>query len=185
MDIPIIFSAPMVLALLAGRKTMTRRIPTPQWRKVVPGDRLWVRENFAKVPTSAYRRSEGVQQTVSPEDPDFAAIYAAGWDRSIPKWKPCIHMPRWASRLTLAVTATKIEPLQDISEEDAKAEGVEPIIDHGVGNRHLHRIAFEQLWERLHGAGSWLHPVEVVALTFAVHKINIDQFPSPPSERRG
>jgi hypothetical protein len=136
-DRPIIFSGPMVRALLDGRKTMTRRVykgrVEPQlglpsemqedlklrgfnlcgdvWAKprYVPGDRLWVRENFAIVPATAYRMSEGVQQIIDPNDTDVAAIYAAGWERSIPKWRPSIHMPRWASRLTLIVEAVKIE----------------------------------------------------------------------------
>jgi hypothetical protein len=181
-DLPIIFSAPMVLALLDGRKTQTRRIPTPTWRKLAPGDRLYVRENFARVPASAYRMSDGVQQTIDPTDPDFAVIYAAGWERSAPKWKPCIHLPRWASRLTLVVTATKMEPLQAISEDDAKAEGIgEPYLGDGdppfeePGQMISRWQQYRNLWNKLHGAGSWDTNPEVIALTFTAHKVNIDQ----------
>lgn len=176
---PILFSAPMVRAILDGQKTQTRRVVTRNNLKIWTGgldfagkcvspdaetfsqamtdahdfkmrdgmltwkakaydyqnadftnwmarsdfgevgDHLWVRENFTVVPSSAYRMSEGVQQTANPNDPDMAAIYAAGWDRSIPKWKPSIHMPRWASRSTLEITDIRVERLQDISEADA------------------------------------------------------------------
>jgi hypothetical protein len=150
---PILFSTPMVIALLAGTKTQTRRIVKPQphhgpvgqmvnlgdsewamddgdlsglWRCRYgkPGDLLYVRETWRKVPATAYRMSEGVQQVVNPDDPVWGAIFRAGWDRSIPKWKPGIHMPRWASRLTLEVTDVRIQRLQDISEADAIAEGL-------------------------------------------------------------
>jgi hypothetical protein len=176
---PILFSTPMVLALLAGTKTQTRRlvklptktfsggpiyeradmggweattvggggcftigkngehIPAPEvpaiWHRTTGvcagspyavGDLLYVRETWRKVPATAYRMSEGVQQVVNPDDPVWAAIFCAGWDRSIPKWKPGIHMPRWASRLTLEVTDVRIQRLQDISEADAIAEGL-------------------------------------------------------------
>ncbi|MEE7491147.1 hypothetical protein [Methylobacterium oryzae] len=156
-DRPIIFSAPMIAALLAGRKTQTRRILKPQpelmpgvsdrfhlsnahggivnategevrehgpdFSRFAVGDRLYVRENHAVVPSSAYRMSEGVPQTINPNDRDLAAIYAAGWERSKPRWRPSIHMPRWASRLTLLVTDVRVERLQDISRDDAIAEG--------------------------------------------------------------
>jgi len=103
-----------------------------------PGDRLWVRESFRIVPTSAYRASEGVQQTVCPTDPYEAAIYRAGWDRGgSGVWKPSIHMPRWASRLTLIITEVRVELLQDITEADARAEGVASV------------AAYRELWDSL------------------------------------
>jgi hypothetical protein len=92
-----------------------------------PGDTLWVRETWKPVPISAYRCSEGVQQTPNPQDADEAAVYRAGWDRSsggVP-WRPSIHMPRWASRITLRITDIRVERLHDISEDDARAEGCE------------------------------------------------------------
>lgn len=177
-DIPIIFSAPMVRALLDGRKTMTRRIarvvrksPPGQiggsdtyisrtaWCSVYPGDRLWVRESFRPVHSG---------------DPSRGATYRADVNLDQTKWKPSIHMPRWASRLTLIVSAAKIERLQAISEADAIAEGVEPIFDHGTGNSSTHVIAFEHLWCSLHGSNAWLANPEVVALSFSVIKANID-----------
>jgi hypothetical protein len=114
----------------------------------VPGDTLWVREAWTQVPASAYRMSEGVQQTVNPGDPDMAAIYAAGWDRSIPKWRPSIHMPRWASRITLRITDVRVERLQDISEADAKAEGV-----HRIGEEYASFADPESCWHQ--GPNLW------------------------------
>lgn len=87
---------------------------------------------------------------------------------------PSIHMPRWASRLTLTVTDVRVQRLQEISEEDAQAEGVPPFV--WVG-RHLdapHRYNFQLLWDELHGPGSWDADPHVVALTFAVERRNID-----------
>lgn len=91
-----------------------------------PGDRLWVRESWALVMTTAYRASEGIIQTVNPNDEHHAAIYRENFDRANGGfvWKPSIHMPRWASRINLEITNVRVERLQDISEEDAKAEGV-------------------------------------------------------------
>jgi len=207
-DRPILFSAPMIRALLEGRKTQTRRVLKPQpggdgifatlkdakralrW---APGDRLWVRENFKRVPASAFARS-GVPQTRNPSDPSEAAIYAAGWDRSIPTWKPSIHMPRWASRLTLIVESVKVERLHHIDDDDAKAEGIlvgEPIPEipsskgdifcGGVGDlgnpfnwSRSPVCAYASLWTAINGGDSWDANPWVAALTFRVIKANID-----------
>lgn len=201
-DIPIIFSKPMVCALLDGRKTMTRRLahrefrdsdqrsrmvryqveghnyignvvcrkPPSPWQKVEPGDRLWVRECWAGyiekmdgttgVPWAHYRATD---------ENDFLPGM---------KWKPSIHMPRWASRLTLVVTSTKIERLHDISEADAKAEGWTPRPEVSAADPEVHRDAardwFSDLWTDLHGVESWRSNPEVVALSFNVVRQNID-----------
>lgn len=185
----------MVRALWEDRKTMTRRLawrpngkPSP-WQRVKPGDRLWVREAFQIVPATAYRGC-GVALTVNPTERADSAIYRAGWDRSIPPWRPSIHMPRWASRMTLIVEATKIERLQDISEADAKAEGAEPGADPVRISGEVAmlrpdmafnpplilsmRRGFEILWRSLHGADAWDENPEVIALTFRVVRQNID-----------
>ena len=153
---PILFSSPMVLALLADTKTQTRRVvkltdPSETYagfgdddetgwpwtmndagepvddrcRYGVAGDRLFVRETCAIVPSCAYARSEGVQQTIDPNDKDMAAIYRAGWERSTGgiRWKPSIHMPRWASRIALELVSVRVERVQAITQEDARAEG--------------------------------------------------------------
>lgn len=184
---PIIFSGPMVRALLDGRKTQTRRLawrvapaavrfddpsagmtpgqPSP-WQRVQPGDRLWVREAWKLVPASAYRCSEGVQQTLNPNDPDWAAVYRAGWDRSTggTPWRPSIHMPRWASRITLHVEAVRVERLQDITDADAAAEGVAArAAEEPVG---MAAYRFRDLWDSLHGPEAWDANPEVVVLQF-------------------
>jgi len=158
-DIPIIFSAPMVRALLEGRKTQTRRILKPQPEpflvdnkpcevgllqvgsdprprvtlghvvtrqevRFAVGDRLWVRENYAYVGA----RDPGFLTYGATYPGDLAkygcenvpaTLKEAGY-----KWKPSIHMPREVSRLTLVVAGVKVERLQDISEDDAVAEGI-------------------------------------------------------------
>lgn len=199
-DRPILFSAPMVRALIDGRKTQTRRVLKPQpqydgewWRlgdiiwqeasfpvfdgqemarraRFAPGDRLWVRENFTTVPTAAYRMSKGVERTICHHDPDWAAIYAEGWERSKPRWRPSIHMPRWASRLTLVVESVKVERLQEISEEDAQAEGAQ-----WEDCWPTYRQSFEALWTRINGRDSWSENPWVAAVSFCVIKSNIDR----------
>ena len=205
-DRPIIFSAPMVRALLEGRKTQTRRLVKPrgkrpslfdgewsdsyvldpgnaEWRaKDLPaavGDRLYVRENW-----------NGAQYAIEDEGPNYTGTqpYAADF-RGTPalKWKPSIHMPRTASRLTLTVSDVRVQRLQDLSEEDAVAEGVQPIglgdgpnhftVDCGFGSLNAPTAAetFKLLWNLLHGEGAWGANPWVVALTFSVQHGNIDR----------
>jgi hypothetical protein len=182
-DRPILFSGPMVRAILDNRKRQTRRIVKPMPQRPIektggawwddahdhsltcrygrPGDRLWVRETWAYVPATAWRRSDGVQQTGNPDEPDMAAVYAAGWDRSRPgRWRPSIHMPRWASRITLKITGVRIERLQEITEHDAINEGIE-IKGHcwkdyrtdGAWSNPIN--SYWSLWDAINGAGSW------------------------------
>ena len=160
---PIIFSAPMVRALLAGCKTQTRRLawqkplrpvllPTV-WQRIRPGDRLWVREIWhpGQVVADYENRFHASVRSIS---------YRATWESGPTSfaWRSPIHMPRVASRLTLAVTATRIERLQAITAADALAEGVD-------------RDGFAQLWNFLHGPGAWDANPWVVALTFTVESI--------------
>lgn len=218
-DIPIIFSGPMVRALIDGRKTMTRRLAwtlpgkagrratrrddwpagmwPSSWQNRQPGDRLWVRENFAVHEGGVIRDAAGGQMDVVDAEIVFAADRKR---RDSHKWTPCIHMPRSYSRITLVVRATKIEPLQSMSPEDAIAEGMKGLtkdgnlVKYGIPDRdglpgnddhgwHWHdwRIspvdAFEHLWWTLHGGESWKANPDVVALTFTVHKYNIDAMP--------
>ena len=217
-DRPIIFSGPMVKALLAGRKSQTRRIykvPSGSYVEqggvwamtdgcaygdaALPyaiGDRLYVRETHALVPSSAYRMSEGVMQAVDPSDRDRACVYRDGWERCAPRWRPSIHMPRWASRLTLTVTDVRVQRLQDISEADAIAEGIVPVTRRfpplqGCLNQLRERTMYEwsggwsvraadayaALWNSLHGPGAWDANPWVVAVTFDVVRQNIGQLP--------
>lgn len=209
-DRPIIFSGPMVQALLAGRKTQTRRVLKPQpkvlkggiwyrpypvlrplhWNYLhgdriagfadlpyAPGDRLYVREAHAILPRTAYRMSIGtgtISQTEHPTDGYSAAVFREGFDRSgRPRWRPSIHMPRWASRLTLTVTDVRVQRLQDISEADAVAEGWKSPEELGCGTWRPVGWFFD-LWRTLHGPDAWDANPWVVALTFTVEQRNID-----------
>jgi hypothetical protein len=119
-----------------------------------PGDRLWVRENFL--------------QLMHGEVPDGRVKYLASIDprsTGTPKndgywWRkrPSIHMPRWASRITLEITDVRVERLQDISEADAKAEGVpgeKEAADAGLAWYDKPRRAFQFLWQSINGPDSW------------------------------
>lgn len=158
---PIIFSGPMVRAILDGRKSQTRRVARltygghlrkghRRWHPGDPeavlaspygvaGDRLWVRETWAP------------GWTFSGSDP--CVFYRAeGPDAKAPDslcWRPSIHMPRWASRLTLEITEVRVQRLQEISEEDAKAEGVEAYVI-GHGSVGYHPETLEGLWDSAH-----------------------------------
>lgn len=143
---PILFSGPMIRAILADRKTQTRRIvkvpgghvfdfmDLTKPRAYRPGDRLWVRETWAK----AGEVGDRVEYRADNPDPESA------------RWRPCIHMPRWASRITLEVTGVCIDRLQRISEADAKAEGVDPY-EQPCGPAHPHALAFRELWDSFNG----------------------------------
>jgi hypothetical protein len=126
---PIIFSGPIVNALLRGEKTQTRRVVKPgavECPYGKPGDTLWVREQLR------WRLLGGGRWVYVADDAsviDFARRGAQMYDWMTNRSRdycPSIHMPRWASRVTLEITATRKEPLQDISEEDALAEGFGP-----------------------------------------------------------
>ena len=185
---PILFSGPMVKAILEDRKTQTRRVmkiqPRPhvdvsvgfldgrytdgsQFYKVPyaqPGDRLWVRETF------------GLWHRASIDNPlewdtitDKAAdalerygirniliAYRADCEDDS-GWRPSIFMPRWASRITLEITEIRVQRLQDISEEDAKAEGV---TQRSASTWHNYfedcclaypRQSFASLWQSING----------------------------------
>ena len=170
---PILFSAPMVRAILEGRKTVTRRVMKCQpdadasitvesynvavtnrrgyqeagpeifgawWRDGEagckcpfgqPGDRLWVRETWYcdhfEVQQGPYLQPADMHDLdQSREDGElvYAADGLAPYEQDQPTWKPSIHMPRWASRILLEITDVRVERLQDITEEQALAEGI-------------------------------------------------------------
>ena len=184
---PILFSAPMVRALLDGRKTQTRRIIkrtalewleegfTPEFVAEPgnaaicpfgkPGDRLWVREAWS---------AEWSWRHEKPRDiiPAAPIWYWADGDPAERDWtrpKPSIHMPRWASRITLEVTEVRVERLQDISEADATAEGSkEPSLVPIIGACWSERDAYAKLWEHINGPGSWDANPWVWAVSFKV-----------------
>lgn len=213
---PILFNTEMVQALLDGRKTQTRRVIKPQpertyvaghgigragytnewvtchqsdefgweaWKEKAlincpygqPGDLLWVRETFT------------IYQGYS----DSVPLYKTGEHDDLLKWSPSIHMPRWASRLTLKITNVRVERVQDISEEDAKAEGVYSWNGNtGDVRTGAHKIwgtkevsaldpvaAFELLWDSINTKRgySWESNPWVWVIEFEVIKKNIDE----------
>ncbi|ASM31540.1 TPA: hypothetical protein ACKQDC_001373 [Serratia marcescens] len=132
------------------------------------GDRLWVRETWADVnhdghPAIAYRADDGLrfigEDDGEEEDPNLEKYWFAQWYADLisgaeGNWRPSIHMPRWASRITLEITAVRVERLNDIGVDDAKAEGVKA----GVcpGHEHMmHQVAFSELWQSIYGEESW------------------------------
>ena len=226
---PILFSAPMIRALLEGRKTQTRRImPHQDWlaqayspivsgnaifnyageeevsrARFAVGDRLWVRETFQVY--GCYETELGFELGYPIKGPlpkeelrSNAVVFRA--DDQIGPWRSPIHMPRWASRLTLIVTGVKVERLQDISATDAEAEGVvwesaDPpfyyvpgIFPHSrtaVGieepgsSPHAVR-SYAKLWGEINGPGSWNENPWVAAISFCVIKANIDKIEASP-----
>lgn len=224
---PILFSAPMVKAILEGRKTQTRRIMKPQpdhlqvydfkgkrlydgenrlwcWNGHVSedlqsieaflrdrcpygvsGDHLWVRETWTLIPNdmrgrdlSVAYRAGGESKVHKGEDvygaPGSALVHMtigcdlAEYDNgNWGVWRPSIHMPRLASRLTLEVVSVKVERLQEISEADAIAEGSGEPFQCSTGKGPTWRLpdglswaksgieAYQQIWESINGKGSW------------------------------
>ena len=180
---PILFSGAMVRALLDDRKTQTRRVvkapkgSAPEYAGVdfacpygAPGDRLWVRETWARS-----GRADGTR---------FRVVHYQATDtlRTIPdapgeqseidyRWRPSIHMPRWASRITLEITDVRVERVEDISDADAEAEGC-------TGGGHVPEYSEESpatpyeeyawLWDTLNEKRgySWNSNPWVWALTF-------------------
>lgn len=204
-QIPILFSTPMVQAILDGRKTQTRRTikPQPELRQFIgnvtgnkiegwqipgtdkfwqpddapdcsllncpygkPGDVLWVRETWSSLNTDN-GIEYGFKSTAS------NATLEAMEDYKL-KWKPSIHMPKAACRLYLQITDIRVERLQDISEDDAKAEGIQPLlqsrmqvaIDGRLYRNYLNNPelfnhglrpvdSFKSLWQTINGPESW------------------------------
>jgi hypothetical protein len=176
---PILFSAPMVNAILGGRKKMTRRlvklpekdgsgsnryvfsdkagkdrlIDCPYGR---PGDRLIVRETWA-----APHQYDHLPPRLIPHEAriHYAATEHLGGLRG----RPSIHMPHWCSRITLEVVSVRVERLNDISAEDARAEGCEHPLKMAPIDLVIHagdyvadeRTSFAILWKSINGADSW------------------------------
>lgn len=235
-DRPILFSAPMIRALLDGRKTQTRRIikPIPFNRegdtvdiniasaarymrgsdgrmyyqfdhpkggpltghlaRFAKGDRLWVKETHRVASWSedgevwiTYDADGSRSRALESPDEEFLERLCAKLDKAgvptknngfygddIPEnllRRVSIHMPRWASRLTLTVTDVRVQRLQEISAADCAAEGACDLdADHNNAQR-----AYRDIWEQINGLNSWLFNPWVVAVTFSVERRNIDE----------
>lgn len=198
---PILFSGPMIRAILDGRKTQTRRVVKPQSailsdtmartlgvrppnienQPVIPcpygqpGDQLWVKENFH---LGEYVKGPNAQGAViayaTNKQSCFRHMTDAEMDRCRLKpdprpWAesrtiPSILMPRWASRITLEITEVRVQRLQEITEQDAWAEGVWPrpkpkSITSGI-------TRFHSLWILINGKDSWEANPWVWAISF-------------------
>lgn len=116
-----------------------------------PGTKLWVREAWA-------HDAESLEQCRAAFEDALGGIEYGPYYRATEiapdtlKWRPSIHMPRWASRITLEVTGVRVERLQDISRGDAMAEGC-PFPNMAKGPDP--RLWYEDLWKSINGAGSW------------------------------
>ncbi|EMN8508569.1 TPA: morphogenetic protein [Klebsiella pneumoniae] len=144
----IIFNAEMVLAILDGRKTQTRRpVKFPILDRNIgcelagnelagelsagnylnsafgkPGDRIWVRETWARYNIDQNSHDIAYRATTPEDWPEEGC------------WRPSIHMPRWASRILLEITNVRVERLNAISPEDAESEGLERTNFTGFGD---------------------------------------------------
>jgi hypothetical protein len=196
-DFPAIMSAQMIRAILrevcepGTGKTCTRRLAwtgrkaadgegfrPSSWQRVKAGDRIWVRESIHVRPIASAMHAISYFDEENPAIlGGWAKVRLLPWDHQIKrpekaKWIPSIHMPRAVSRLTLHVTSTKIERLQDITEADALAEGIRETAFHRED--HPASICFSALWDSLHGADSWNANPFVVAVSFRPVLANID-----------
>lgn len=121
-----------------------------------PGDRLWVREAWA-------HDAESLEQCrASHEDAMGGGAYGPYYRATevapdTLRWRPSIHMPRWASRINLEVTGVRVERLQDISGADALAEGIKErgTYPHDSDPEEIDRTEYRRLWESINGSGSW------------------------------
>ncbi|PYD15813.1 hypothetical protein [Pseudomonas syringae] len=195
---PILFSAPMVRAILSGQKTVTRRVtkvqprsdadigsygkgqpfirnpdvtkPNPECPYGRPGDRLWVRETWYcdhfEVMRGPYLKPDDLD--IGEALNDGALVYAADglapYEQEQPTWKPSIHMPRWVSRILLEITDVRVERLNDIAENQARAEGITDGGCNNCGNNEPCGCecpapsavdSFVHLWDSINGAGAW------------------------------
>ena len=191
---PILFTAPMVRAILEGRKSQTRRIvkvqpPTEGYTLSTLIDTTGPRRNIGKhhwLKNDGFKVIDGsqpyfsvpyaigdrlwVKETYCYHDDLARCLYKADGINSL-KWNQSIHMPRWASRITLEITGVRVERLQDISEDDAVAEGIEivgakynlnPYKNYMIGRTgemDMHcscaSRSYQTLFDSIHGPGSW------------------------------
>jgi hypothetical protein len=149
-EIGLPFSGPMVRAILEDKKSMTRRI---KFGGEV-GDHIWVKETYGLIDLLTGNSIIKGPIPKAKEIKNFQVIYQStmsDFEQSFNyKWYSSIFMPRWASRITLEVIAVRVERLQEITEEDAIAEGVD-LDEIAPGEYSDHRYAFYELWDSLNG----------------------------------
>ncbi|MBQ4778118.1 hypothetical protein [Pectobacterium versatile] len=186
----IIFNGEMVRATLSGQKTQTRRVVKSQpdedglarlrggpWMDTServyrcpfgqPGDRLWVRETSGLQVRRDALGGTGEFRVYRASNPDAIRFTTASGKIYPIKWIPSIHMPRYASRILLEITDVRVERLNDISEEDCWAEGIDAV-DGRFENAEIIDMArktgcciddakpmFALLWQSIYGEESW------------------------------
>lgn len=190
-DLGTLFSPAMIRALIAGRKTRTRRLASSPLTSCEVGDRLYVRETFGSTtfwegtlpkdwPDDVPLRYPATDTYINVDRP-----VAGSWERL----RPSIHLPRKFSRMTLVVTGKKIQLLHDITEQEAIEEGLEqhvPPANRGMPHWRVPgldlpqqvnaRMTYAALWGVLHTKPGerWIDNPEVVEIAFDVHLKNID-----------
>jgi len=153
-----------------------------------PGDRLFVREAYrVNWDANSFREDLGRPPKPSEMDPTQTAVeYLADGERELGgKSYPSMHMPRWASRLTQKVVDVRVQRLQDITEDDARAEGTQEPTLRTLGGELAQaawseRQVYQRLWDHLHTAEGkrWADNPLVIALTCVTHHHNIDRSPA-------
>jgi hypothetical protein len=150
------------------------------WSKAAPGDRIWQRETWAPqadCESSAKRWTIDwpIQHGPKPIVHFSADDNPRAW---VTKWRPSIHMPRWVCRFEALIKAVRIERLQDISEADAIAEGIEQRANAGQDSARWRVYgtvdtytsdpvsSYQSLWESINGAGSWAENPWIVVITY-------------------
>ena len=172
---PILFSTEMVQAILAGRKTQTRRVVKPQpieWLEHVSGDLFCDKHTSGILPKSfkcPYGKKGDVlwarEAFCYNDDDGYSSEFSYKADHPTAKgWKPSIHMPKDAARIWLRIKDVRVERLQSVSMRDAMHEGIESI-DHGahwknymkdeISSYVFPRHSFESLWQSINGLESW------------------------------
>lgn len=146
--------------VLDGRTWIARTAPPPNLPRYQrqPGDRLWVREAFDFLPAGGPNEPQACEIVYWATGSHESRTAPTDYNPMIyghEKVRPSIHMPRWASRITLEVTEVRVERLQDISEDDLAAEGIQELIDAGVDHDGTPRDTYRALWESINGEGSW------------------------------
>ncbi len=146
-----------------------------------PGDLLWVRESHRLVDCDC-------SETCRVPGHVWYEATSDGYRAcNLNRLRPSIHMPRWASRITLAITNVRLQRLHDLTEADAVAEGIMPrsgglwhwdVYAREQCGFHTARGAYDALWTEINGRKSWPSNPWVWAVSFSVHLINIDSFPT-------
>jgi len=195
-DRPILCAASVVQNIISGRQTQDRRPLSHPLAKVKVGDLLYVRESWQALSFGDYLPTKSHICDLRYAATD--ALADASKDVRGYPWRPSIHMPRWAIRLTLVVTEVRRQRVRDINDDDAIAEGVvhsrklfdsdegDVLIDwysvpasEDPGSGMGATDAFSALWDSLYGHKPglpWADNQEVCVFSFTAHRCNIDHF---------